>query len=55
MDKIPGIGEKRRGELLKQFKSVKAVKEASLAQLQAAVGKATGQVVYDYFNITPDT
>lgn len=55
LDKIPGIGEKRRGELLKQFKSVKAVKEASLAQLQAAVGKATGQVVYDYFNITPDT
>ena len=55
LDKIPGIGEKRRGELLKQFKSVKAVKEASLAQLQAAVGKATGQVVYDYLNITPDT
>ncbi len=55
LDKIPGIGEKRRGELLKSFKSVKAVKEATLAQLQAAVGKATGQVVHDYFNTTPDT
>ena len=50
LDKIPGVGEKRRAELLKRFKSVKAVKEASLAQLQGAVGKAAGQAVYDYFH-----
>lgn len=50
LDKIPGIGEKRRGELLKKFKSVKAVKETSLKELQTAVGKAAGKAVYGYFH-----
>ena len=50
LDKIPGIGPTRRNALLKHFKSVKNIKAASLAQLQEAAGKATGQVVYDYFN-----
>ncbi len=49
LDKIPGIGPKRKAELLKEFKSVKAIKTATLAQLQQAAGKATGQVIYDYF------
>jgi len=49
LDKIPGIGEKRRAQLLKTFKSVKNIKAASLAELEAAVGKATGKVVYNYF------
>ncbi len=50
LDKIPGIGEKRRNQLLKEFKSVKNIKAASLADLEKAVGKATGKVVYDYFH-----
>ena len=50
LDKIPGIGEVRRNQLLKQFKSVKNIKAASLAELEQAVGKATGKVVYDYFH-----
>ena len=49
LDKIPGIGPKRRAALLKEFKSVKAIREASLAQLEQAAGKATGKVIYDYF------
>ncbi len=49
LDKIPGIGPKRKAELLKEFKSVKAIRAATLAQLQQAAGKATGQVIYDYF------
>ena len=53
LDKIPGIGEKRRNALLKQFKSIKAIKAASLAQLQEAAGKVTGKVIYDYFNPPP--
>ena len=50
LDKIPGIGPTRRNALLKHFKSVKNIKAASLAELQEVAGKATGKVVYDYFN-----
>ncbi len=53
LDKIPGIGPTRRNALLKHFKSVKNIKAASLAELQEVAGKATGKVVYDYFNNTP--
>ncbi|MCI8651074.1 MAG: excinuclease ABC subunit UvrC [Oscillospiraceae bacterium] len=50
LDKIPGIGPTRRNALLKHFKSVKAIKAASLTELQEVAGKATGKVIYDYFN-----
>jgi len=50
LDKIPGIGEKRRAELLKRFKSVKAIKAAGPEELERAVGKAVGKAVYDYFH-----
>ena len=50
LDKIPGVGEKRRQQLLKHFKTVKAIKAASLEQLQEVVPKNTAQAVYDYFH-----
>ncbi len=50
LDKIPGIGPTRRAQLLKHFKSVKNIKASSLAELQQVAGKATGKVVYDWFN-----
>lgn len=50
LDKVPGIGPARKTALLKRFKSVKNIKIASLAELEEAVGKATGKVVYDYFS-----
>ncbi len=50
LDRIPGVGEKRRAELLKYFKSVKAVKAAPLAELEQAVPKNTARAVYDYFH-----
>ena len=49
LDQIPGVGEKRRAQLLKHFKSVKAIKAASLEQLQEVVPKNTAQAVYGYF------
>ena len=49
LDQIPGVGEKRRSELLKHFKSIKNIKAATLEQLQAAVPKNTAQAVYDFF------
>ena len=50
LDKIPGVGEKRRNELIKTFKSVKAIREASLEQLRLVVPRNTAQAVYDYFH-----
>ena len=49
LDKIPGIGPRRRAELLKYFKSLKAVKAASPEQLRLVLPKNTAQAVYDYF------
>ncbi len=50
LEDIPGIGEKRRNELLKQFKTVKAIREASVSELSAVVPKRTAQAVFDYFH-----
>ena len=55
LDKIPGVGEKRRSELIKYFKSVKAIREASLEQLKLVVPRNTAQAVYDYFHSGEET
>lgn len=49
LDSIPGVGPKRRSDLLKHFKSVKNIKAASLAELEEIVDKRTAQAVYAYF------
>lgn len=50
LDEIPGVGEKRREQLRKHFKTVKAIKAASLEQLQQAVPKNVAQAAYQYFH-----
>ena len=50
LDGIPGVGPTRKGQLLKAFKSVKAVKGASLEELCAVVPKNTAQAVYAHFH-----
>ncbi len=50
LDQIPGVGEKRRGELLRRFKSIKNIRAASLEELEAVVPKNTAQAVYDFFH-----
>lgn len=45
LDDIPGIGPKTRTALLKHFKSLKRVREASLEDLAAVVGPAKAQVL----------
>jgi excinuclease ABC subunit C len=50
LDAIPGVGEKRRADLIKSFKSVKAIREASLSQLELVVPKNTAKAVFDYFH-----
>ena len=49
LDKIPGVGEKRRAQLLKAFKSVKAIRQAPLEELEKVVPKNTAQAVYQFF------
>ena len=50
LDQIPGVGEKRRSDLLKHFKSIKKIKEATQAQLAEVVPKNAAQAVFDYFH-----
>ena len=50
LDQIPGVGEKRRSDLLKHFKSIKKIKEATQAQLAEVVPRNAAQAVFDYFH-----
>lgn len=50
LDKIPGVGDKRRGELLKYFKSVDVVKNATEQELARIVPRNTAKAVFDYFH-----
>ena len=50
LDGIPGIGDVRKKALLKHFKSVKAISEAELVQLEALLPKAAARAVYDHFH-----
>ena len=50
LSEIKGIGEATSQELLKHFKSVKKIKEATLAQIEEAVGKSKAGIVFSYFN-----
>ena len=50
LNKIPRVGEKRKNQLLKHFKTIKAIKEASESQLAEIVPRNTAKAVYDYFH-----
>ena len=50
LDAIPGVGPKRRNQLIKQFKSLKAIREAEVGQLALAVPESTARAVYNYFH-----
>ncbi len=47
---IDGIGEKTAEELLKNFKSVKRVKEAPMEKLAEKVGLAKARIIYETFH-----
>ena len=47
---IPGIGYSTARQLLWKLKSVKRIREASLEELQAVIGKAKGRIVYNHFH-----
>lgn len=47
LDNVPGIGPATKQQLLKEFKSVKRIKEATLIELQNLLGIARGQKIYE--------
>ena len=50
LDSIPGIGPKRKEELLKTFKSLKGIRQASLFELERILPKDAAGAVYRYFS-----
>lgn len=47
LDSIKGIGEKTKETLLKEFKSVKRIKEVTIEQLETIVGKAKAELLWN--------
>ena len=53
LDGIPGVGEKRRNDLLKEFRSVKAIAAASEEELAKVVPRNAAAAVYRHFHEEP--
>ena len=49
LDNIPGIGPKRKQELLRQFKSITAIGQATLPELERFLPKDAAAAVYQHF------
>ncbi len=56
LDEIPGVGESRRKALLRHFGSLRKVREASEAELQAVegIGPAQARAIREFFHPPPD-
>jgi excinuclease ABC subunit C len=54
LTQIKGIGEKTYEELIRNFKSFKRVKNASLEELIEVVGAAKAKVIRNYFGANPE-
>lgn len=50
LDSISGVGEKRKTELLRHFKSIRAISEASVEELSMVVPKNIAEAVYKHFH-----
>lgn len=55
LDEIKGIGEKTKTALLRHFKSVKRIKEASFDELKQVVGEAKAHALENGLNKTENT
>ena len=49
LDDVPGIGPKSKADLLKKFKSIKRIKEASIKELTEVLGNSKSQKLNKYF------
>ena len=55
LDGIPGIGPKRKQELLKTFKSLTAIGKASLPELERLLPRDAAMAVYEHFQRKEET
>ncbi|MDP4132870.1 MAG: excinuclease ABC subunit UvrC [Bacillota bacterium] len=46
---IKGVGEKRYQKLIKEYKNINAIKNASVEELAKTVGSDTAKAIYEYF------
>ncbi len=49
LDKIKGVGSKRKAALIKHFKTIENIKSANIAQLEEIVPKNIAKIVFEYF------
>ncbi len=54
LDEIKGIGEKTKNALLKEFKSVKRLREATPQEWAAVVGEAKARILQEHFDKQKD-
>ena len=54
LDGIPGIGPKRKQQLLRQFKSLSAIAQATLSELERLLPKDAAAAVYSHFHSTEE-
>ncbi|MCF0121581.1 MAG: excinuclease ABC subunit UvrC, partial [Oscillospiraceae bacterium] len=50
LDRIEGVGPKRRESLLKTFGSIRAIKEADMESLLLVLPRNAAAAVYDHFH-----
>lgn len=50
LDSIPSVGEKTKETLLKHFKSVKRIKEATQEELKDVVGNSRANKIWNFYN-----
>lgn len=50
LDDIPGVGAKRKEELLRTFKSIAAIRSASVLELERILPRDVAKAVYDHFS-----
>ena len=50
LDKIPGVGDKRRAELLRHFGSIENIRGASEQELARILPRNAAQAVFDFFH-----
>ena len=51
LTEICGVGEKTFEALMKQFKTISAIKNASMESLIACIGKSKALIIYKHFNL----
>lgn len=50
LDAVKGIGEETKKALLKRFKSIKRIKEATVPEIEETIGKHKAKLIWGHFN-----